>query len=53
MAYLEFPELFPAVSMALGKVFDFDEGDLLIIGGAEDDWRALEGALAIAMSLRE
>jgi len=51
LTYPDLPEAFPKVATALSTSFHFEDGDLLIIGGAENEWRALEGALAIAASL--
>jgi len=41
-----------AISDRLRKEFELSEGDALVIGSGEDKWKAMEGAIAAASTLR-
>lgn len=51
-----FPDLemeYRSVTRMLLKGFDLTSGDILIVGSASIKWKALEGALAVAMAFSE
>lgn len=51
-----FPDLemkYQSVARMLLKEFDLAPGDILIVGSALTKWKALEGALAVALALSE
>ncbi|MFX0096767.1 MAG: DUF4443 domain-containing protein [Candidatus Hodarchaeota archaeon] len=51
-----FPDLeteYQSIARMLLKEFDLASGDILIVGSALTKWKALEGALAIALALSE
>ena len=43
----------PQLTEQITHSFKLNNGDLIIISGAENKWRALEGSLAIALALAE
>jgi hypothetical protein len=51
MVYPDLSREFPEVAKTLLNVFNLKNGDLVIVCGASDRWRALEGALAVTASL--
>lgn len=44
---------YPKLAERILHSFKLNSGDVIVIGGAENRWRALEGSLAIALSLAE
>jgi predicted transcriptional regulator len=44
---------YPRLAKRLLNSFKLSEGDTIIICGAENKWRALEGSLAIALSMKK
>ncbi len=43
----------PKLAERITQAFKMEEGDLIILSGAENKWRALEGSLAIVLSLTQ
>jgi predicted transcriptional regulator len=52
-AYSNLAAEHPKLAEQITHSFKLDNGDLIIISGAENKWRALEGSLAIALALKE
>lgn len=50
-AYSNLAAEHPELAEQITHSFNLDNGDLVIISGAENKWRALEGSLAIALAL--
>jgi len=51
-----FPDLemkYQSIARMLLKKFDLTSGDILVVGSALTKWKALEGALAVALALSE
>ena len=51
-----FPDLemkYQSIARMLLKKFDLASGDILVVGSALTKWKALEGALAVALALSE
>jgi hypothetical protein len=51
--YSNFAIKYPRLAKHLLNSFKLSEGDVIVICGAENKWRALEGSLAIALSLKK
>jgi len=51
--YSNFAKKYPRLAKNILHSFKLNEGDVIVICGAENKWRALEGSLAIALSLKK
>lgn len=49
--YSDFSLEYPKLTAEILQGFDFLNGDVLILGFAGDEWKALEGALAVAIEM--
>ena len=49
--YSDFSLEYPKLTAEILQSFDFLNSDVLILGFAEDEWKALEGALAVAIEM--